>query len=79
MVNETDNFVRLEKGIFIFICERAYSEAYAGDINDMVTEIMESYFNILVICLKTQSRNDFTIFLLEKLKNTLVRYFTFLR
>ena len=77
MVNETDNFVRLEKGIFIFTCERAYSEAYAGDINDMVTEIMESYFNVLVICLKTQSRNDFTIFLLEKLKNTLVLYFTF--
>ena len=78
MVNETDNFVRLEKGIFIFTCERAYSEAYAGDINDMLTEIMERYFNVLVICLKTQSRNDFTIFLLEKLKNTLVLYFTFL-
>ena len=77
MVNETDNFVRLEKGIFIFTCERAYSEAYAGDINDMVTEIMESYFNVLVICLKTQSRNDLTIFPLEKLKNTLVLYFTF--
>ena len=43
----------------------------------MVTEIMESYFNVLVICLKTQSRNDLTIFPLEKLKNTLVLYFTF--